>query len=305
VIERFAHDALRSVVYSDDPVLLLFGDLPDDLARGREAAARAGCHVADAAPITEGIDRLERQIAVDIVLLFARAPGDALDRLLDRLTSEARAGRLAAVIVAPDDMVDSVARPGFHPRVEHLFDPDQPALVAAIANASAPAAARVHDINRDADTNMLQQLSEDAARIATILASMSDAPLARAHPETDTGDQAGAEAGHVRSIIRARRLREQFFRSELFADPAFDMLLDLYASRLEGNRVAVSSLCIAASVPPTTALRWIKALTDRGLFVRSADPQDGRRVYIELSNDCARAMGRYLRAVQRAGIPAI
>ena len=45
--------------------------------------------------------------------------------------------------------------------------------------------------------------------------------------------------------------------------------------------------------------RWIKALTDRGLFLRSADPQDGRRVYIELSDDAARALGAYLRAVQR------
>jgi DNA-binding MarR family transcriptional regulator len=79
------------------------------------------------------------------------------------------------------------------------------------------------------------------------------------------------------------------------------MLLDLYAARLEGSRVAVSSLCIAASVPATTALRWIKALTDKGLFVRQADPQDGRRVYIGLSDEAAQAMGRYLAAVQRSG----
>ena len=38
---------------------------------------------------------------------------------------------------------------------------------------------------------------------------------------------------------------------------------------------------------------------------RDADPQDGRRVYIELSPDAAHAMGLYLAAVQRAGIPAI
>jgi DNA-binding MarR family transcriptional regulator len=65
--------------------------------------------------------------------------------------------------------------------------------------------------------------------------------------------------------------------------------------------VAVSSLCIAAAVPATTALRWIKALSDKGLFVRQADPQDGRRVYIALSDEAARAMGRYLAAVQRSG----
>ena len=63
--------------------------------------------------------------------------------------------------------------------------------------------------------------------------------------------------------------------------------------------MAVSSLCIAAAVPATTALRWIKALTDRGLFVRSADPEDGRRVYIELADETAHSLAAYLRAVQR------
>jgi DNA-binding MarR family transcriptional regulator len=100
-------------------------------------------------------------------------------------------------------------------------------------------------------------------------------------------------------MIRARRLRDRFFHSEIFADPAWDMLLDLFAARLEKRRVAVSSLCIAAAVPPTTALRWIKSLSDQGLFVRIADAEDGRRVFIELSDGAAAAMEAYLRAVQR------
>jgi DNA-binding MarR family transcriptional regulator len=77
------------------------------------------------------------------------------------------------------------------------------------------------------------------------------------------------------------------------------MLLDLMAARLDGQRVAVSSLCIAAAVPATTALRWIKTLTDHGLFVRTADPQDGRRVFIELSEAAAAQLSAYLAAAQR------
>ena len=100
-------------------------------------------------------------------------------------------------------------------------------------------------------------------------------------------------------VLRARRLRDRFLGKGLFEDPAWDMLLDLYASRLEGRRVSVSSLCIAAAVPPTTALRWIKMLTDAGLFVRRADPTDGRRVFVELGADAAAAMRGYLRAVRR------
>ena len=137
-------------------------------------------------------------------------------------------------------------------------------------------------------------------RIATILATLSgdETPERVAQTNGNAVDEP-LTASAVRAIIRARRIRDRYFHAELFADPAWDMLLDLLAARLEKNRVAVSSLCIAAAVPATTALRWIKALTDRGLFVRSADPEDGRRVYIELSDDTARALAAYLRAVRR------
>ena len=63
--------------------------------------------------------------------------------------------------------------------------------------------------------------------------------------------------------------------------------------------MAVSSLCIASAVPATTALRWIKTLTDNGLFVRRADPTDGRRVFIELSPETADAMNAYFAELER------
>ena len=50
--------------------------------------------------------------------------------------------------------------------------------------------------------------------------------------------------------------------------------------------MAVSSLCIAAAVPATTALALDQG-ADRPRPVRPlADPQDGRRVYIELVRRC-------------------
>ena len=88
-------------------------------------------------------------------------------------------------------------------------------------------------------------------------------------------------------------MRNRFFDSTLFADPAWDMLLDLMAARLEGEDVSVSSLSIAASVPSTTALRWIRTMTDLGLFERRADPMDGRRVYINLTDAAANALAGY------------
>ena len=94
-----------------------------------------------------------------------------------------------------------------------------------------------------------------------------------------------------------RRRREAIVGLDIFAEPAWDMLLDLYAARLERQPVSVSSLCIAAAVPATTALRWIKTMTDAGIFLREADPQDGRRIFIALSDGANEAMARYFEAL--------
>jgi DNA-binding MarR family transcriptional regulator len=40
-------------------------------------------------------------------------------------------------------------------------------------------------------------------------------------------------------------------------------------------------------------------MTDKGIFVRRADPHDGRRVFVELSRDASFAMRRYFAEVGR------
>lgn len=97
----------------------------------------------------------------------------------------------------------------------------------------------------------------------------------------------------VRRIIRQRQLRARYFEGDLFADPAWDMLLDLTAARAEHLRVSVTSLCIASGVPPTTALRWIGQMVDAGLLQRIDDETDRRRAFIALSDKAAEAMARY------------
>ena len=72
------------------------------------------------------------------------------------------------------------------------------------------------------------------------------------------------------------------------------MLLDLTASRIEDKPVSVSSLCIASAVPATTALRWIKLMTDRGMLERRADSADARRIFIDLSDETYARMQRLL-----------
>jgi hypothetical protein len=102
----------------------------------------------------------------------------------------------------------------------------------------------------------------------------------------------------VRRLIAGRQARAKYFDGELFADPAWDMLLDLTAAHAEHQRVSVTSLCIAAEVPATTALRWIKQLVDCGVFERVADPSDRRRAFIGLSDKSTEAMARYFAEVE-------
>ncbi|HYI42571.1 MAG TPA: MarR family winged helix-turn-helix transcriptional regulator, partial [Sphingomicrobium sp.] len=55
-------------------------------------------------------------------------------------------------------------------------------------------------------------------------------------------------------------------------------------------------------VPATTALRWLKSMTEQGLFVRRADPHDARRVFVELAAPTSALLRRYFAEV---GKPAV
>ncbi len=108
----------------------------------------------------------------------------------------------------------------------------------------------------------------------------------------------------VRRIIHQRQLRSRFLPGELFADPAWDMLLDLTAATAKDQRVSVTSLCIASGVPATTALRWIAQMRDAGLVQRLEDHTDKRRVFIALTERAIGSLARYFRAIgPGAGTP--
>ena len=106
-------------------------------------------------------------------------------------------------------------------------------------------------------------------------------------------------AEFTRSIIHARAFRREIFAGELFADPAWDMLLELYALTCEGRRISVSKLSFAAGVPATTALRWIDKLEAEGLVIRFEDPLDARRIWISLSETGYSAMECFVERTAR------
>jgi len=117
--------------------------------------------------------------------------------------------------------------------------------------------------------------------------------------------QALPPAKLVRKMIQQRQLRARHLPADLFADPAWDMLLDLAAAEVEGVQVAVTSLCIASGVPATTALRWIAHMTDSGLLVRQEDKADRRRAFIGLTAKARAGIASYFAAITPEPVPAV
>ena len=105
----------------------------------------------------------------------------------------------------------------------------------------------------------------------------------------------------ARQTYDDRRRRNKIFHSEeLFGEPAWDILLDLFIAAKERRRVSVTSACIGSAVPSTTALRWISILERQGLLTREADPGDARRVYVRLSPAGYEAMLEYFSLSSRS-----
>lgn len=136
-------------------------------------------------------------------------------------------------------------------------------------------------------------------------------PRARADVVIEQVERLAEEAGSrrsapptspafVRRIIEARRARRAYFAADLFADPAWDILLELYVLDREQRRTSVSKLSLAAAIPQTTALRWLDRLHGEGLIERELDPLDARRVWVKLSEEGMTAMSAFLSELAKA-----
>lgn len=306
------------------PTLAASPSLAPMIVVGSSSAARAraigqveaaGMRLAAAVSVGDAVERIDRQVRSSAVWVeLDEDEGAPLDRLLDRIDGDAKAGRYAAIVCASPAMLDVVSARLASGCVDLLVDDGRGtevttrAATLALALSRPAQGTRLSDVASDNSATRLRQLTDEVGRIAATLARLSNGPgTTAAHPPgglskpdfsasgIDAAPQVSQE--QLRAIIRARRLRSRYFTDELFADPAWDMLLDLTQAEIAQVRVPVSSLCIAAAVPATTALRWIKTLTDSGLLLRRADPHDGRRVFVEMAPATSNAMRRYFAEV--------
>lgn len=149
------------------------------------------------------------------------------------------------------------------------------------------------------------QLAGIAAKLCELAEELQRAAQAEERPESSPACREAMRPNRRAALATARhaywlrRQRTQIFGSaELFGEPAWDILLDLYIAHAEGKPVSVSSACIGSASPATTGLRWLAVLTEHGLIAREADANDHRRIMVQLTECGVMAMERFLMLAQ-------
>lgn len=155
-----------------------------------------------------------------------------------------------------------------------------------------------HSSVNKADVAALQPLADELATLAARLRDLAATPGAQAsgRPLLRSERRYLALARHAYAL---RRKRAAFFGNpELFGEPAWDILLDLYIAYAQAKPVSVSSACIGSAAPATTGLRWLGVLAEEGLVARENDPEDNRRVLVRLTPKGIAAMERFFDAAE-------
>lgn len=121
------------------------------------------------------------------------------------------------------------------------------------------------------------KIADRIEALAIELRSLSDQELHFVPTESTLTALAG-------KLYSSRRKVDNIFGMVGFSvSPAWDIVLDLYKGKASGTKISVSSACIGAACPATTALRWLQALENMNLIERKPDPEDGRRTDVILT----------------------
>jgi DNA-binding MarR family transcriptional regulator len=90
-----------------------------------------------------------------------------------------------------------------------------------------------------------------------------------------------------------KRLRYIIVSQDLFSDPYWDILVELFNARLRGKNLTVSAVATAGNMPPTTGLRYLDSLSSMEYIYRERDEWDGRKVFIRISDKAFLLMKEY------------
>ena len=87
----------------------------------------------------------------------------------------------------------------------------------------------------------------------------------------------------ARQLWWERRLRTKFFPAELFFEPAWDLILDIFAAERSGQPVRLSKAHLSACAPPSAAERRARLLLKIGILTASPVTPGGRNLELRLT----------------------
>lgn len=262
------------------PTVLVIDDDEDCLDEYREAIDALGYQCRTAATAREALLILNQDRSIGLILTDVDMPGMNGISLLEELSARfAPMQTLVAIVITGHGSLDLAVQAMRLNAVDFLAKPvSDESLSGALRRASQRRA---------------QLIAQAQAPALPLTASAREALTLRstaAHPKERL-------IAMARRISRSRQKRNEFLDPALFADPAWDMLLDLTLAKLQGEPIPVSSACAAAHVPFTTAFRYLRQLVDAGMVRRWNDPSDKRRVLLELEPEAFESMKGYLSAL--------
>lgn len=141
----------------------------------------------------------------------------------------------------------------------------------------------------------LGEVSRELASWVPILRQLAEAEALR---NLALGHSFEISSATIRSIVAARRLREDFFWPAM-AETAWGLMLELFAGRLAGERLTVEALATAADTAPDAALHWVDWLAGRGIVSRDTTAADAMDAIVGLTETGADQMRAYLIAALR------
>jgi hypothetical protein len=142
-------------------------------------------------------------------------------------------------------------------------------------------------------------IDQIARRLDELLRDMADV----SPPMDAKTDLQAAALETARRLWRARRERDRIFGSTLAADPAWDILLDLFIAMGEGREVTVASVSAATGVPEPIVLRCIAHLVEAKLVARQVRPVGRDTMFLTLTERAVAMMSEFLdRTTIEAGV---
>jgi hypothetical protein len=117
----------------------------------------------------------------------------------------------------------------------------------------------------------------------------------RQPPVPDDVGTAETNVDLAERIFASRGHRAEIFGSNMFVDPAYDILLYMFIMAGRGQMSDVGGVCRASGAPDATALRYIKSLVEKGYINRAPHPYDKRISNLTITPMATNLMNEWLR----------